>query len=641
MAWEKIDNYEVKEVKIRDALETEQKNAEKLLKELKPVISNNELKPTYFLQSLTNYQTTTCFLNNNIPYSISLMNHPSEKNRQGILLQNQYNCSNLYGDDKEFKWDNSRNRLFKTISDDQVCDIADFRIEIKECVIEIFADNNKEETVNLIITYRDQKFPLRVLIAKFAELDKEIKRKYPQCIVFNAKLFLNYAAEMFGAKSQIKPSLYYNFSGWYKEDGRLIYLNSSMQNVKSNVVMEFNALKANAFLQHFMQTSSEKNKLIIVLLYSLWSYFSIFYEEAKIDGCRSVLYLSAPTGTGKTSLAKILSSALLTEDAKSVMRFDDTIASLEESLFNARDLLSLVDDFYAKGNKLEEQDFKAKASAITRIVGDSMIKGKMGANRKPLPDRRYRGGVIATGEYIDLNTHSSYLRCWVLNFPENSIYFNDDLSILQKQSDLARSFYSLWIKWLEENQSVIRQHIQECHQRNFDFVKGKYEMGYPRLITNIATFFTISDFFGEFLNYYNLFTNFYSIKDAILAESDLQLSLLNTMSPPEIVIKALNEALDNAYLKIADSEESFKVEDYDGYQAEACIVIITSRLENLIEKYVSKNNYGIKFNNALKDTLVSKQILIKEGNSCNIKYSKSRAIEPKRPRVYKFNKGVL
>lgn len=70
-----------------------------------------------------------------------------------------------------------------------------------------------------------------------------------------------------------------------------------------------------------------------------------------------------------------------------------------------------------------------------------MIKGKMGANRKPLPDRKYRGGVIATGEFIDLNTHSSYLRCWIVNLGANSINFSYELSTLQRNSNLARAFF--------------------------------------------------------------------------------------------------------------------------------------------------------------------------------------------------------
>ena len=89
-----------------------------------------------------------------------------------------------------------------------------------------------------------------------------------------------------------------------------------------------------------------------------------------------------------------------------------------------------------------------------------MIKGKMGANRKPLPDRKYRGGVIATGEYIDLNTHSSYLRCWCINLRANSVNFDDSLSTLQKNSNLPRAFFSLWIWWLQEKQNFILKNLK-------------------------------------------------------------------------------------------------------------------------------------------------------------------------------------
>lgn len=74
---------------------------------------------------------------------------------------------------------------------------------------------------------------------------------------------------------------------------------------------------------------------------------------------------------------------------------------------------------------------------ITRIIGDGRIKGKMGANRKLLPDRKYRGGIIATGEFIDLNTHSSYLRCWQLKFEANSINLDDNLSQLQQSPAIS------------------------------------------------------------------------------------------------------------------------------------------------------------------------------------------------------------
>mgnify|MGYP000697733520 CR=1 FL=1 len=100
--------------------------------------------------------------------------------------------------------------------------------------------------------------------------------------------------------------------------------------------------------------------MLLVLLYSLSAYTAYFYEKCKIDGLRSVLYLSAPTGTGKTSVAKILASAILNDGEKAILRFDDTIASLEESLFENRDMLVLVDDFTPRVANLMTKLLKRK-----------------------------------------------------------------------------------------------------------------------------------------------------------------------------------------------------------------------------------------------------------------------------------------
>lgn len=644
MGWELIDKYEAKEVEVGVVSDVKQDVAEKRLRALTKEVVAPRFEFKNFAKPVTNYKAIECVLNSDEPYTVDTnwLAMPDENpNQNNIVAMNKANINNVEcNNEAVFRWNNITRKLVRTCEGD-ASNIANFTITINDLITKIAADNTKKSFILIGIKVCGRKLALLVDKEKYCELNKEILKNHPECIVYNPKYFLNYAAEKLVDTINMAYKESYLFSGWYQVNGKLIYLNSAMPNVDSNVILQADISKANEFLINFMRTSSEKNKLVIMLLYSLWAYFAVFYEEARIDGCRSVLYLSAPTGTGKTSLAKILSSALLDKNAKSVMRFDDTVASLEESLFNARDLISLVDDFYAKGNKQEEQDFKAKASTITRIVGDGMIKGKMGADRKPMPDRHYRGGLIATGEYIDLNTHSSYLRCWVLNFPEHSIYFNHNLDVLQKKPELAKAFYSLWIQWLEVNQTNINEQLKELHKKNLELVRARYKKTYARLISNIATFQTIGYFLDRFSNNYHLNIDMDMVYDGINEESAIQLKLLDNMSPQEIVIKALNEALDNAYVKIADSEEQFKTQDYDGYYDEKHLIIITSRFENVIEKYANKNNYGLKFNTALKDALVSKGILSNEKGSCNVKYTKVRSIEPKRPRIYQIIKGAL
>ena len=99
-----------------------------------------------------------------------------------------------------------------------------------------------------------------------------------------------------------------------------------MQNVSSKITLSGTANEAREFFYLFMKISIEPEKMLLVLLYSLSAYTAYFYEKCKIDGLRSVLYLSAPTGTGKTSVAKILASAILNDGEKQF--FDLMIQSL-------------------------------------------------------------------------------------------------------------------------------------------------------------------------------------------------------------------------------------------------------------------------------------------------------------------------
>lgn len=518
-------------------------------------------------------------------------------------------------------------------------EIANFSVEITAFRDEIFR-NESNSYVEMNICWKNFVYEFKVKKEEFVDLHMLISKNFPQCQVKNITKFRETMAELYGSFSG-KKYKFYHFGGWLKEENQLVFLNSSMNNVDCDMKLNVNYEEAKNFLFHYLKTSWEKEKLWILLLYSLNAACSIFYEECRIEGIRSVLYISAPTGTGKTSLTKILSSALLIEGTKPLLRFDDTIASIEESLANSLDKLVLIDDFYAKGTKIEEQAFKSKASAITRIMGDGMIRGKMGANRKPLADRKYRGGIIATGEYIDLNTHSSYLRCWVLNLKAGSIFFGEDLSILQQYPNLARSFFSLWIFWLQKNQEKIKKELLSRHEYFLEEVRKNYSVPYARLISSITGFLTVASLVNDFFNEFQFDIDCKNIYLAIKKEAKSQIKLVEDISPEQIVIKALNDAIDNAFLKISDTEDNFRKFYYDGFYDEDSIVIITSQFENILENFVNKNGYGLKFNDALKLELVLRQILLPGGKDGNLKYTKTREIEPKRPRIYKFNRGVL
>lgn len=520
--------------------------------------------------------------------------------------------------------------------------VANFTFEILERREKVYRDSISEHWLKILIFYKAKHLFFEIKVEDYKILSKEIRKVYPQCFIFQDEVFSRNAAELYGtACEKLRESRCYFFGGWYEVENRWKFLNHAMSNVETEVELCFDKNAASLFLTNFLSVSSEKDKLWILLFYALWAPLAKFYEKANIDGLRSVLYLSAPTGTGKTTVAKIFARALLPDDAKVELRFDDTKASLQESVVTRNDVICLVDDFYAKGSKNEDADFKSKASEITRIVGDGMVKGKMGANRKPLPDRKYRGGVIATGEFIDLNTHSSYLRCWLLNFPKDSIYFNKHMTFLQKNPKVAKSFLSQWIYFLENNQVELSKNLSVMHDEYLQQVRAKYFQSYPRFQSNSTTFLVITKIFTEFCRQNNFDIKEDVILKAIWNEAEEQLKLLKGISPEAVFKMAVAEAMDNAYLRIADNEDDFKKYDSDGFRMGQFLFIITAQLEKVIEKYADKNSYGVKFNEGLKHALSDKRVLLAESGIFNIRFSKNREVEPKRPRLYKINEMEL
>lgn len=607
--WKTISDVEADVIPVENATSKEVQQSQEALSKLHgkaEALGTVSAEPCYFKPSGLLQQATICSLKAAEDYLVSLTERTTLAENCSLPL----NAETI--DEGHFYWCDSRAMLYWTepdTSDDTLIKVANFKCEISNLVKEIERDGSSKKFAEMRIYYRKEIFSAKVSVGK--DLKSEL-RTYPKLHVYDTVKFNEYIADLYGDFDEDKLTCHYNFYGWYRlPNSQHVYLNDAMENVSAKVKLSYDIWGARQFLDDFLKVSTEESKVLIMLNYASWSYLAYFYELLSIDGLRSVLYLSAPTGTGKTSLAKILSGAILKADEEAVLRFDDTLASLEEALFNRRDNLALVDDFYAKGNKFDDQVFKTKASAITRIVGDGRIKGKMGADRKPLPDRKYRGGVIATGEYIDLNTHSSYLRCWGLEFKSGSINFGAELSELQRYPNLARNFFSLWIQWLEKYQENILRTLRCKHEQYLAVCQRKFTEPYPRFSSNVATFLTVNYFLGEFCEKYNLAYDAQKAHYMILSEAEKQLQMLKQYSPIEIVINAINDALDNDELQIAKDETCFCSNKCDGFFEAKNMVVITQKLEAVIEKYAVKLNYGLKFNAALKNEMNEKSILEK------------------------------
>lgn len=632
MKWKKIENVTTETAYIKKASAEEQKQTTMALNKLHERAQTVKFSnATHFKQGQSTQNATICYLNDVEDITLNLLTNNFAKQQESVQFETEKPI---------FFWDNYTARLCKN-EDGKSIVITNFHCEL----LREREEHTKEGVdfyIEMALFFKEKQLSLLIKKELLCDAKKEINKTFPQCFIYDVGRFQEYTSWLYGNFSNKNITVFYKFGGWYKTPkGKHIYLNNALTNVSSSVILQGTPEEARRFLGVFLTISNEPQKLLIILLYSLWAYLAHFYEICGVDGSKSVLYLSAPTGTGKTTIAKILSSAILNDGEKSVLRFDDTVASLQENLFNNRDVLSLVDDFYPQSDKNSEQAFKAKASMITRIAGDGIIKGKMGANRKPFPDRKYRGGIIATGEYVDLNTHSSYLRCWCVNLSANSVDFSGAISFLQGNQNWARAFFSSWIWWLQRNQDFVLQNLRHQHEHYHILCTESFSEPYPRFYSNVAAFLTINYFFDCFCQDCVIPYDMQQAQQIILSEAEMQLKMLQQYSPTEIIIQALKNAVDNAYLNLAETETDFCSSDYDGFFTDTQIIIITARMEDVIEKYVARMNFGLKFTTALKEELVRKNILEAEDNKTNFKFSKARLVSPKRPRIYKLNKGAI
>ena len=311
------------------------------------------------------------------------------------------------------------------------------------------------------------------------------------------------------------------------------------------------------------------------------------------------------------------------------MRFDDTLKVIEEKIANNSDLLTLVDDFYPKPG---QSDFQEKADKIARIIGDGRIQDKCGPNRKPLPKRTYRGGIIATGEYFDLGTLSSYLRSLVLNVSKGTINFGY-ITELQKIPDLVQAFFASWIDWLERNQHWILHNLPQIQEANTATVRTNIKLEYERLTISIAALLSVADIFNSFADSVNIAFDSVAAREAILRLGREMKFVAATMAPEQVAIDAITEGIENGGFSIAASRSAFITsKDADGYNEESGNYwIITTMVNNLVESYAARKNYSIKFGSELRKKLVSMGFMQEaEGK----RFTQDRQVSPRRPRGY-------
>lgn len=458
----------------------------------------------------------------------------------------------------------------------------------------------------------------------------------PGFAVLKANEFKNYLANLAQNPSIPKTRQYDEVYGWVRIDDKFIYLHQGIPGCTNSVLsLEVDYSKAQDFLNCFTSSLRNPSYATILLLYSLGAYIQPLLTEADIPGFRSVLFLVGETQSGKTTLAESLVGCLLEKSKVDITSFQSTFPAIEDVFEKGKDRLILVDDLYPKGKQGVDKEFEEKATNMIRILGDLKLRDKKGPLGKKLPTRHYTGGAIATGEILGLSTLSSYARSLVIELQPGDICKEDSLWTLSRDKTLAKSFYSAFIRWIEEKQTGLILWLKDSFKALRSTGNDSFES--PRLQDSKRIAILILALFQQFCRDSGLAVGGTISRDALdryFIEAD---AFMKSHTPTAIFCRALDILISDDKIVIASSEDHFRKKECDGYYDGEFIYLIPTNVFDKIDDYYQGTMDACNKDLMLKD--LYKHGLLVDNNSH--RYSKDRLARPKRPYLMKFSINIV
>ena len=463
-----------------------------------------------------------------------------------------------------------------------------------------------------------------------------LRASVPGLVVSKANEFKNYLANLVQNPSISKTRQYDEVYGWVHIEDKYIYLNQGIPGCFNSVLpLEVDYSKAQDFLNCFTSSLRNPSYATILLLYSLGAYIQPLLTEADIPGFRSVLFLVGETQSGKTTLAESLVGCLLEKSKVDITSFQSTFPAIEDVFEKGRDRLILVDDLYPKGKQGVDKEFEEKATNMIRILGDSKLRDKKGPLGKKLPTRHYTGGAIATGEILGLSTLSSYARSLVIELQPGDICKEDSLWILSRDKTLAKSFYSTFIRWIEEKQKGLILWLRDSFKALRSTGHDSFES--PRLQDSKRIAILLLALFKQFCQDSGLAVGETISSDALDRYFIKADAFMKSHTPTEIFCRALDILISDDKIVIASSEEAFRKQDCDGYYDGEFIYLIPTNVFDKIDDYYQGTMDACNRDLMVKD-LYKRRLLF---DCKRQRYPKDRLVRPKRPYLMKFTIDII
>jgi hypothetical protein len=208
-------------------------------------------------------------------------------------------------------------------------------------------------------------------------------------------------------------------------------------------------------------------------------------------------HLSGQTGWGKSELCALIQQHFGPSMTSHRLpgSWESTENSLEMLLFQAKDVVVVVDDFKPKGSKADQERLHAKADRVFRQIGNGSARGRLTADLQQRVERRPRCLLISTGEDVPQG-QSCKARCVVLSMSERITVGEAARKLSDAQRDARQGLYAQvtagYVEWLAPSIEAIQARLPELIAEEREHLRIE---GHARASTNTANLLAGMKFF--------------------------------------------------------------------------------------------------------------------------------------------------
>lgn len=342
--------------------------------------------------------------------------------------------------------------------------IANFSIMIKARINSI-TTKDVIEKIRIHVKNRRHEVLWSIKKSDWLRFYEALKKEYPEFYIFpeyaNArKIFQKYIDEAyFQAMEEVPVQDFYELVGWIEKNNHLYYISGSDRNCSGTRCLARSQCKTEArqlwnYAQEILALGPI-NTLLPLFLQAHIGYALPFFEKAGHQ-VQFILALIGPTGSKKTSLAKVLYCLF---DIENVVNFTATDRGIELHAMQCRDAVAVLDDL----NSAKDPQLEKKINRFLRQTGDSAgrVKSTNGGEEIERVDTRF--SVVLTAEHpLDFLQQSAQLRILTVKIGPHTLNlerlrcFQEDkiFAKVEKEASRLEKYISTFIQFLEVNDTA-------------------------------------------------------------------------------------------------------------------------------------------------------------------------------------------